>query len=288
MTSTNLCVLTADCGDTTDEDIAPPSATARPQSLMRRPSASMLEESAKAAAKMKPLSQRWGPRMGSWSINPTKPLAIVDSCGKKILVCPARRPKKPDRVFEHILGSASTSANTSPRTQLSTLATPRTNSEFDLSDFSSLAPANPMFGAVPASSFGQLTNGILPSDTDDATFFEDNGLLWGEGDDDDDDDHESGIRMEDLIDFGNYAEDSEPDNTMDDSRPPSSSSTKIGFVSAGQSSSQSFLDHLDTTGVTAFRQTQLPAPATLSPQSPLKKRKLSPSMGEPSKRRLLA
>ena len=226
--------------------------------------------------------------MGSWCIDPTKPLAIVDSCGKKILVCPARRPKKPDRVFEHILGSASTSANTSPRTQLSILAAVPNDSDIDHSEASSQGLVSPMFGPPPTPNLGLANNTIFPDDTDDTGYLEDDAMLYDDADENDDDDHEAGINIEDLIDFGDDGDDSELDLTMGDSRPSSSSSTKTGPLGVGQSSSQSLLDHLDGTVVTAFRQTQLPAPASLSPLSPLRKRKLSPASSGLPKRRLLA
>lgn len=277
----------ADYGETTDEDDVPASATARPQALMRRPSASMVDAaSAKPTSAQTPPTQRWGPRMGSWCIDPTKPLAIVDSCGKKILVCPARRPKKPDRVFEHILGSGNTSANTSPRARLSNLATVPYTSDIDRSEASSQGLVSPIFGHSLAPGFGIANNGIFPDDTDEMGFLDDHALLYDDDEDNDDDDPEAGINIEDLIDFGDE-DDSELDLTMGDSRPSSSSSAKTGFTGVGQSSGQSLLNHLDTTIVTAFRQTQLPAPVSLSPLSPLKKRKLSPPLGGPSKRRLV-
>lgn len=278
----------ADYGETTDEDDVPASATARPQALMRRPSASFLDDtSAKPTPTQTSQTQRWGPRMGSWCIDPTKPLAIVDSCGKKILVCPARRPKKPDRVFEHILGSGTTSANISPRARLSNLATVPYTSDVDRSEASSQGLVSPVFGHPPAPSFGFANNGIFPDDTDDTGFLEDDALLYDDDDDNDEDDPEAGINIEDLIDFGDDGDDSELDLTMGDSRPSSSSSAKTGSTGVGQSSSQSLLDHLDGTVVTAFRQTQLPAPVSLSPLSPLKKRRLSPPFAGPSKRRLV-
>lgn len=277
----------ADYGETTDEDDVPASATARPQALMRRPSASMLDDaSAKPTPAQTPQTHRWGPRMGSWCIDPTKPLAIVDTCGKKILVCPARRPKKPDRVFEHILGSGNTSANTSPRARLSNLATVPYTSDFDRSEASSQGLVSPLFGHPPVPSFGIANNGIFPDDTDETGFLEDDALLYDDDEDNDDDDPEAGINIEDLIDFGDD-DDSELDLTMGDSRPSSSSSAKTCFTGVGQSSSHSLLEHLDGTIVTAFRQTQLPAPVSLSPLSPLKKRTLSPPIGGPSKRRLV-
>lgn len=283
-----IILASADYGETTDEDDVPASATARPQSLIRRTSGSSLgNASATPTPTSTPLAQRRGPRMGTWCIDPTKPIAIVDSCGKKILVCPARRPKKPDRVFEHILGSASTSVNTSPRTQVSNLVTVP-NSDIDPSEYSSQEIVSPMFGGMPTPKLGLSASDLFADDTDDTAYLEDNALLYDEMDDNDDDDHEDGINIEDLIDFGDYGEDSELDLTLEESRPSTSSSMKMVPASLAQSTSKTLLSHLDSIDVTAFRQTQLPAPASLSPLSPLKKRKLSPPIGGPSKRRLVA
>lgn len=280
--------MSADYGETTDEDV-PASATARPQALIRRSSTSVLENtSAIPTPARTPTAQRCGPRMGSWCIDPTKALAIVDSCGKRLLVCPAPRPKKPDRVFEHILGSVSTSTNTSPRSRLSTLATVPKTSDIDYSEVSSQGLTSPFFAHPPVPDGRIANNGIFLYDTEDTGGLDGDALLYDDEDENDDDDPEAGINIEDLIDFGDDGNDSELDMTMGESRPSSSSSTKTGHTGIGQSSSQSFLDHLDGTVVTAFRQTQLPAPVSLSPLSPLKKRKLSPPIGGPSKRRLVA
>lgn len=107
-------------------------------------------------------------------------------------------------------------------------------------------------------------------------------------DEDDDDDPEAGIKLEDLIDFGDDAEDSETDLILENSRPSSSCFAKLDVTGIGPSSSQTFLDHLDNTSVTAFRQTQRPAPASLSPLSPMKKRKLQTPARGVAKRRLIA
>lgn len=121
---------------------------------------------------------------------------------------------------------------------------------------------------------------------DDNEIFSD-GMIGNSFEEEDDNDPEAGIRIEDLIDFGEGADDSETDLILEDSR-PSSSSAKLDSIEASQSSAQSLLDHLDNTVVTAFRQTQCPAPVSLSPLSPLKKRKLSPPEGGLAKRRLVA
>lgn len=37
---------------------------------------------------------RWGPRMGSWVADPTKPIAIIDHTGNSLIILPAKRPAK--------------------------------------------------------------------------------------------------------------------------------------------------------------------------------------------------
>lgn len=281
-----------DYGETTDEDDFPASATARPSALVRRSSASQAPGNTPTPSKPvgKNLAQRIGPRIGTWCIDPTKPIAILDSCGKKILVCPARRPKKPDKVFEHILGSGSTSVNTSPLIQK---PHPVRNLESDLeqSEASSQGLTSPLFGNIPKSNFGFGHPGFNSTDlyaaapVDDNEIFSDE-IIGNSFEEEDDNDPEAGIRIEDLIDFGEGADDSETDLILEDSRP--SSSAKLDSIEASQSSTQSLLDHLDNTVITAFRQTQCPAPVSLSPLSPLKKRKLSPPESGLRKRRLVA
>ena len=224
--------------------------------------------------------------MGSWCIDPTKPLAIVDSCGKRLLVCPARRPKKPDRVFEHLTGSSSTTANTSPRLPSSNLANVTADSDFDQSDWSSQGLVSPMFGppnpldtVLSENKFLPTTGGYQEFRKPDVSMYEDMGY---DEYDDDDDEYENAIKMEDLFNLTSEDDDSEAELT--DSRPATSSSD------ARQSSGE-LLGHLNADVATAFRQTQRrveqPQEEILQARSPLRKRKASPPLRAATRRRIM-
>ena len=235
---------------------------------------------------MRKSGQPWGPKLGSWCIDPTKPLAIVDSCGKRLLVCPARRPKKPDRVFEHLTGSGSTTANTSPRLPSSNLANVTTDSDVDQSDWSSQSLVSPMFGPPNPLDTVLSENNFLPNTAgypevrnSDVSMYANMGY---DEYDDDDDEYENAIKMEDLFNLTSEDDDSEAELT--DTRPANSSSA------AGQSSGD-LLGHLNTDAATAFLQTnrrvEQGQEEIFQPQSALRKRKASPPLHAATRRRIM-
>lgn len=260
---------------------------------MRRPSANGIKVSSSKtpAPAPKSNSQRWGPRMGTWCVDPTKHYAIVDASAKTLLIFPARRPAKHDRMYEYITRSASTTANNSPRQPFSQLAIAPNYCEIDHSDISSQGIVSPMFGPPNALDNVLSENNFLGTSpvypdyaSADAAFFADMG------DDDDDDDYENGITMEDLINFDGGEDDS--DVEMEDSR-PSSSASDSNDLPAACHNTRSLLDHLDTQGVvTAFRQNQHMVEhdeqEILQPRSPLRKRKASPPLHAATRRRVMA
>ena len=273
----------ADYGETTDEDDVPASATARPQALVRRPSPCSTKtlSSGTPTPVHKASNQRRGPRMGSWCVDPTKPVAIVDSCGKRLLICPARRPTKPDRVFEHFTGSGTTTANTSPRPSTSQLAVLSNDSDNDHSDISSQGVVSPMFGPPNPLDSVLLENNFLATSAVYPEYMNANMALYENVEyDDDDDDYENGITLDDLIKFDGEEE-------VEDSRPLSSASDSNNLATASQNSCN-LLDHLDGGVVTAFRQNQQ---ETLQPRSSLRKRKASSPLGAvttSTRRRIMA
>ena len=225
--------------------------------------------------------------MAKWFIDPTKPLAVVDSCGKRLLVCPARRPKKPDRVFAHLTGSCSTTANTSPRPPPSNLTFAPNDSDIELSDFSSQGIVSPMFGPPNALDSVLSENNFLStatmhpeSRTLDTTMY--SNIEYNDYDDDDDDDYENAIKMEDLFNLNSDDDDS-------DAGYADTSSNK--YLSSTGQDSLNLLDHLDTAGVTTFSQNQFRAdhdqPEILQPWSPLRKRKASPPLHPATRRRIM-
>ncbi|KAL8795428.1 MAG: hypothetical protein Q9195_002017 [Heterodermia aff. obscurata] len=274
----------SDYGETTDEDDIP--ASARPEALIRRSSATTTKTSSATSTPVRKSGQPWGPKLGSWCIDPTKPLAIVDSCGKRLLVCPARRPKKPDRVFEHLTGSGSTTANTSPRLPSSNLANATNDSDLDQSDWSSQGLVSPMFGPPNPLDTVLAQSKFIPANAGYPEYNNSDLAVYGDVDydeyDDEDDEYENAIKMEDLFNLTSEDDDSEAELT--DSHPANSSS-------AADQSSGDLLGHLNTEVATAFRQTQRrvePAQEEIfQPRSPLRKRKASPPLHAATRRRIM-
>ena len=230
--------------------------------------------------------------MASWFVDPTKPVALVDSRTKKLLVFPALRPDKPDRVFSHLTGSGPSTANTSPRTASSQLTIVPNGSDVDHSDLSSQGIVSPMLGPPNAleSVFSRnsfATSGLYAAEYAAASsayyadMIDDEGLI----DDDDDegvDEFETGITLSELVHYYSDSEDEE-------SRPPSSASDSNEVPGASQSP-RNFLDHLGSGLVTAFRDTQHRVeedqPEMLQPHSPLRKRRASPLHHAATRRRI--
>ena len=232
--------------------------------------------------------------MASWFVDPTKPAALVDSRTKKLLVFPALRPTKPDRVFPHLTGSGSSTANASPGTASSQLSIAPNLSDVDHSDFSSQDLLNPMLG--PPNALGNAfsrsifpTTGILADGYAAASSAYYASIIDDDVDDDIVDDDgidpfENGIAMSDLVNIPSESEGEE-------SRPSPSASDFNELLDASQSP-RNFLDHLDSGLVTAFRENQHRAeenpPEMLQPHSPLRKRKASPPLHAATRRRIAA
>ncbi|KAI4252472.1 MAG: hypothetical protein L6R42_007950, partial [Xanthoria sp. 1 TBL-2021] len=98
-----------DQGETTEEEDVPASATARPSAVLRDSSSVALANSFTG----QPLSQaptanfrsgrRWGPTLGSFVTDPTKPIAVVARDGKQLIIYPAQRPaSRGGKVFPSI------------------------------------------------------------------------------------------------------------------------------------------------------------------------------------------
>ena len=229
--------------------------------------------------------------MGSWCVDPTKHYALVDASAKNLLIFPARRPPKGDKMYEHITRSASTTANSSPRPPFSQLPIAPNYSEIDHTNFSSPGIVSPMFGPPNALDIALSENSFLPPSTVYPSYMTANAAFFADmGDDDDDDDYEDGITMEDLINFNGGEDDS--DAEMEDSRPLSSASDSNDLPAASHNP-RNLLDHLDTAGVvTAFRQNQHKVEQDqqefLQPRSPLRKRKASPPLHATTRRRIMA
>ncbi|KAL8907311.1 MAG: hypothetical protein Q9207_001488 [Kuettlingeria erythrocarpa] len=238
-----------DQGETTDEEDVPASATTRPSALLRYSGSEFNNRLArqplpKAPSSKLPPGHRWGPTLGSWVADPTKPIAVVASSGKQLIVYPAQRPtSKGGKVFPTIASCSKSSPQMGPRTPTSQLTAPfyhaaMDESEVGRSEISNQGTARPMLGASPnlmMSGLGlgsgnlfsghalgppeaffpfhsigadgsMVFGGLNAADDDD-----DDGDDGDDGDDDDgdDDEGENILKLEDFIDFGRDSEESD-------------------------------------------------------------------------------
>ena len=265
-------MLPADLGETTEEEDVPASATTRPQSLLRRTSMSSLQESGSITPTPKrrlpptPPGYRWGPTMGSWIADPTKPIVMVDSSGTKLVIFPPQRPKRPSQAIAS-LGSSASSANSSPRPSVPRLANTAYDSEIGLSACSSQEPVSPMVGSSPNLMMSGLLN--VSCGTEHLTggqvlgppeaFFPFTNFDAGGNvimDDDDDEDEDDLLNLEDFIDFGEDTDDSDIEGVIKAHHSPSASSVTSAVSPVDKSSASNLMDHLDKGVVTAFRRNQ--------------------------------
>lgn len=270
----------ADLGETTEEEDVPASATTRPQALLRRTSISSFQGRAQTTPTPRkrlpptPPGYRWGPHMGSWIADPTKPIAIVDSTGTKVVVFPPQRPKKPNQVFAS-LGSSASSAHSSPRFSVPQLATAVDDSEIEQSARSSQDPVSPMFGSSPNLMMSGLLN-VGPSNEQlpggqvlgpPEAFFPFTNFDAGGNvimDEDEDEDEDDLLNLNDFIDFGEDTDDSATEGPLNEPHSPSTSSVtstvsaplKPETTSSGKPSTPTLMDHLDKGVITAFRRSQ--------------------------------
>ncbi|KAL9596141.1 MAG: hypothetical protein Q9219_006002 [cf. Caloplaca sp. 3 TL-2023] len=269
-----------DEGETTDEEDVPASATTRPSALLRHSSSDLNNRLAgqplpKAPTSKLPPGHRWGPTLGSWIADPTKPIAVVASSGTQLIVYPAQRPSsRGGKVFPTIASSSQSSAQASPRTSLPLLAAPSyptapDESEVEKSDISNQESSTRMLGASP-NLFGRHALGppeaFFPFHSigiDGEIVVDGPGV--DDDDDDDDDDDEGLLNIEDFIDFGDESEDTDGEDRSDGKGFQSPTLAPSDFTDAdptpmasptAPSSSHHFLDHLDKGMVTAFRRNQ--------------------------------
>ncbi|KAI9876229.1 MAG: hypothetical protein M1830_006980 [Pleopsidium flavum] len=276
-----------DEGDTTDEDLPPPSTVTRPRSILRRASTSSLvsegDENPRIIRRPTtiPPSRRFGPSMGSWIADPNKPIAVIDCTGKRMVIYPARNPSKRDvNIFGQPVSTDSSIAATSPRTSFVGLVGAVDESDNDRSDFSSQDCGGPMLNAGANLMMPGLFHGAQGSEHflggqvlgPPEAFYPfksigpDGNVIEDDDDDDDDEDDENLWNVHDFIDFGDGSSES-GDNVEDDTEVPPSPSTsttpnpastpaKPEPAPASKSTAQELLDHFDRGVVTAFRRNQ--------------------------------
>ena len=273
----NLC--SADEGETTDEEVIPPSTITRPQALLRKVSYS--REKTPIPAERPTTKSRFlrrGPSMGSWIADPTKPIAVIDSSGKHMVIIPAQRPLQPEKRFSHIPSSGSSTANNSPRNSFVGLANAVDDSENDRSDYSNQEFVGPMLGSganlmIPGLLHGApgsehiLGGQVLgpPEAFYPFTSIEADGNIVQEEDEDDDDDDEDLWNVNDFIDFGDGSSDSEKEGS--DTEVLASPATSMVAIPGStpirpdnshltSTTAVDLLEHLDRGVVTAFRRNQ--------------------------------
>ncbi|KAL9579054.1 MAG: hypothetical protein Q9212_005331 [Teloschistes hypoglaucus] len=277
-----------DYGETTEEEDVPASATTRPSALLRDPSKSTLNNHLARQPLPKPPLRRfhqgaeWGPTMGSWVTNPTKPIAVVATSGKRLNVYPAQRPESTGGIIFPTVASAPAS----PRPTPAKLATPAHHtateeSEVERNEKSSQERATPMLSANPdlamfgfgpgrANLVGDYTLGTAEVFFPFGSVGADDDMIDNELDIDDDDEEDAGEGILNIEDFINFTEDSEDsehevENTAKGIRShsvalPETEQAKASLTSPSSSPTapthNNLLDHLDRGVVTAFRRNQ--------------------------------
>ena len=213
--------------------------------------------------------------MGSWIADPTKPMAIVDSTGTRLVIYPPQRPQKRNQFFASLGSSAASSANSSPRPSMSQLAIAVDDSEAEPSARSSQDPVSPMFGSSPNLMMSGLVN-VGPGSEHltggqvlgpPEAFFPFTNFDAGGNvimDEDDDEDEDDLLNLDDFIDFGEDTDGSDHEGAIAEPHSPSASSMTSGIsatpkpakMSSATPSTPSLMDHLDKGVVTAFRRSQ--------------------------------
>jgi hypothetical protein len=209
--------------------------------------------------------------MGSWTVDRTKPFAMIDSTGDNMVIVPAKRPARAGDF------SISSTANTSPTTSQPWLASAIDETGIDYSDFS--FHDDPMLASEPdvmpstlplTAPSSQIQDQAFASSSD---FFpmdaigDVNAVYAVDDQDDDGDDDEGMLNVNDFIDFGVSTDDEGdgdqglPENA---SLPSPASTSPLGTganpqyktPSSGRNSAQHLLKHFDKGMISAFRRGQ--------------------------------
>lgn len=267
----------ADEGDTTDDwesDIEVPASTLtpKPKSVLHRPSSAP----ASRAATPKPFQRTSaGPPRGVFYHNDDQPIAITDRKTKALTFYRPRATSTLGSQFNPLqyatYSSSTSTANNSPRTSIHHLNALETDADDVFTTaadimLSGMLGTNPFSwplggGTVgPAEAFYPMvyvnTNGEFVADDD--SF------------DDDDEDIEDDLNLTEFMDFGSDADETDIDqgNQTDVPATPATSTIALPGSTAGEtptprtslehkhSNASAILEHLDRTGVTAFRNNQ--------------------------------
>ena len=223
-----------------------------------------------------PASRRRGPTMGSWIADPTKPIAIIDSTGKHMVIYPAKRTSRPNRIQTNPNASGRSSADTTPRASVTSLSKTVVGSDNERSDISSQGILGPMIGSHTNLMMSGLFHGGPGSEhvlggqvVGPPEAFYPWKSINANGD------IENDLQFEqdpyNMLDTTNYDEfityDSESESNaeatnQDDTISPTTSTFPTSLSaskpssSASMSTTQELLQHFDKGIVTAFRQNQ--------------------------------
>ncbi|KAH0543467.1 hypothetical protein FGG08_002232 [Glutinoglossum americanum] len=270
----------SDEGETTDEDLPPPPTITPTRSVLRRISTSSIvgdgENTRTFFQRSLNQASRIGPSMGSWIADPSKPIAFIDSTGKRMLILPASQPAT---MRSHQFGppgsSDSSIIGNSPRTAFSNFIDDSDGDGYSSQDFGAtvgFSGGNLMMGGLlhgtPGNEFilgGQVLG--PPEAFYPFTSIGSNGIIEDYEDDLEDEDLWS---VSDFIDFGGGSSCSDNDDDQDTgvpispttsmvTNPPSSlhnSPSKPDNLIKGRDTTQSMISHFDKGVVGAFHRNQ--------------------------------
>ncbi|WEW54985.1 hypothetical protein PRK78_000412 [Emydomyces testavorans] len=301
--------LTADDGETTDEEDHPPCATiTHPRSLLRCDSSvSVSPDDEEENQQSRPLRRR-GPLRGTFIADPHKPVAVVAPNGKQLILIP------PYASYRHdwLESAANSLANT-------VVNSPRAMNTADDSDTDALvSPTRPGLSPMLSSAANLMMTAVVRNDAGDQVmgppeaFYPNESYIFDALDDDEEDDSEAALNVDDFIDFGDGSSGCEMDKVIDEMDeiaspvvPPIGNvdvtTTPNRIVEASQSNSaERLLHHLDRGIVTAFRRNHtryqtlirlpnhrefMPANSPSRPASAFRRSKLTETRTPPRKRK---
>lgn len=188
--------------------------------------------------------------MGSFNVNPRKPVAILDSTGTKLMIRPAPSTNRHDWLDSACTSNNGT-ANNSPRNSI--MENPFDEGDFERSNAGkNIISGDLMMSAVAEGSFvrGQATGPPEAFFAFSQTDFNPWVGSTSDGDDDDDEQQILDLELHDLIDFDNLSDDE--DDKADDTDSVFKSPLAPASKKNTQSSTAAHLLH-DKNIVTAFR-----------------------------------
>ncbi|MCJ1314025.1 hypothetical protein MMC25_007705 [Agyrium rufum] len=276
-----------DQGETTDEEVLPPITVHRPQAMLRLNSYSFSQRKIAPTPTPTPIRRSSksarlpGPRLGSFTVNSSKAVAVVDRTGKHMVIFGPTKPVRPRQLRTEYSNSASSSVMTSPKASFTELARAISGGRDDPSEPSSQEMMGPMIGIganlmIPgllqdaSSSENNVFGGQISGPPE--AFYSINNLddeVLSENDIGDTfDDHEMKLNVDDFIDFGDTSSDEDatvqslglPSATVTAPASPtgstpsqslSSPTTKVYDLSAS-----ALLHHFNRHNVSSFRRHQ--------------------------------